>query len=185
MLSTWIFGRPLTVCLTVSCFLNCGRLEFLASIGLGFRWYLSNHLQCVDISNSHSDLLTVLSGVPQGPMLFVIYINDIPLRHWHVNSLIFLFPNDAKLCKGIHYVTDSTLLKHDLHTLHVWSLENHHQFHISKCVSLSSNCKFNTTYTIDFNFYHSWILIVAWEFCFLQLISLRVLILTIYTFHGI
>ena len=40
-----------------------------------FRCYLSNRLQCVTISNSHSDLLPVLSGVPQGsilgPMLFI------------------------------------------------------------------------------------------------------------------
>ena len=31
----------------------------------------------------------------------------------------------------------------------LWSLENHLQFNISKCVSLSINQKFNTTYTID------------------------------------
>ena len=136
---------------------HCELLLKLWKIGISgklwnwFRCYLSNRLQCVTISNSHSDLLPVLSGVPQGsilgPMLFIIYINDMPLTcHF---SKIFLFADDAKLCKGIPYVTDSTLLQHDLHNLQVWSLENHLQFNISKCVSLSINRKFNTTYTID------------------------------------
>ena len=56
-------------------------------------------------------------------MLFIIYINDMPLTCRF--SKIFLFADDAKLCKGIPHVTDSTLLQHDLHNLQVWSLENH------------------------------------------------------------
>ena len=68
---------------------HCELLFKLWKIGISgklwnwFRCYLSNRLQCVTISNSRSDLLPVLSGVPQGsilgPMLFIIYINDMPL----------------------------------------------------------------------------------------------------------
>ena len=50
---------------------------------------------------------------------------------------MFLFADDAKLCEGIPYVTDSILLQRDLHNLQVWSLGNHLQFNISKYVSLS------------------------------------------------
>ena len=108
--------------------------------------YFQSPAVCVSISNSHLDLLPVLSEAPQGsilgPMLFIIYINDMPLTYQF--SKIFLFADDAKLCKGIPFVTDSTLLQHNLlaDNLQVWSLENHYQFNISKCVSLSISHNF-------------------------------------------
>ena len=46
-----------------------------------FKSYLSKRPQCVKIGNSISDSLDILCGVPQGsilgPILFLLYINDI------------------------------------------------------------------------------------------------------------
>ncbi len=65
---------------------------------LWFKNYLLNRKQFVTIENFNSTLLSILIGVPQGsilgPLLFLIYINDLPL---HSNLLSYLFADDTAL----------------------------------------------------------------------------------------
>ena len=68
-----------------------------------FEAYLSDRLQCVTINNCLSQVLPVTSGVPQGsilgPLLFVIYINDLPDSI--KDSQIFMYADDTKCGKTI------------------------------------------------------------------------------------
>jgi len=68
---------------------------------LWFKNYLSNRKQFVSIDGQNSSLLDIVIGVPQGsilgPLLFIIYINDLPLYSTMDDSL---FADDTTLLKS-------------------------------------------------------------------------------------
>ena len=92
-----------------------------------FECYLTNRIQRVSVNNYLSTPLPVISGVPQGsilgPLLFLIYINDLPSVV--TSSKVLLFANDAKCYKTIHNLSDIHLLQLDLDSLTNWSQTNH------------------------------------------------------------
>ena len=63
------------------------------------------------INDCRSKSVPVTSEIPQGnilgPLLFVIYINDLPDG---INSSVYLFPNDAKIYKSINLLNDQDTL---------------------------------------------------------------------------
>ena len=69
-----------------------------------FTSYLPGRKQRVTISGSTSEWLSVTSGVPQGsilgPLLFLIYVNDLPLCV--KDTIVVLFADDCKCLKNIH-----------------------------------------------------------------------------------
>ena len=62
------------------------------------RSFLSNRKQLVRIGNEKSSLKCIQCGVPQGsvlgPLLFILYVNDLPS---FVNSDVKLFADDTTI----------------------------------------------------------------------------------------
>ena len=67
--------------------------------------------------------LLVLSGIPQGsilgPLLFIIFINDLP-QICNSLSLIFLYADDAKLFSHIKSAADNVDLQNAITKLQLW-----------------------------------------------------------------
>ena len=108
-----------------------------------FKGYLLNRTQCVRINNAISSSLPVISGVPQGsilgPLLFLIFINDLPVSV--TNSHLFLFADDAKCLKQIDNVEDHHKLQQDLQNLTSWSEKWNLHFNEKKSVLLRYNSR--------------------------------------------
>ena len=80
------------------------------------RGFLINCLQRVVINGCYSEWLPVISGVPQGsvlgPLLFLLYVND--LQEAVLYSELNVFADDVALYKEIKSSVDCDLLQEDL-----------------------------------------------------------------------
>ena len=95
------------------------KLKFYGITGQLLRWfksYLFNRWQCVRINQSISQLLSVLSGLPQGsilgPLLFILYTNDLPGCLSTTTS--FSFGDDTKILLKIQASEDERLMQKDI-----------------------------------------------------------------------
>ena len=88
-------------------------------IGNWINDFLTDRTQLVRVNSDRSVPVTVLSGFPQGsvlgPILFVIFIDDLPDV---VNSIMYLFADDTKLIE-MHYWSKIWLIKFNLEKCHI------------------------------------------------------------------
>ena len=98
--------------------------------------YLSDRNQCVVIGGFESDISPVTSGVPQGsilgPLLFVLFINDMVSCVGN-NTNIALYADDTKIWREISCWSDHEILQNDINSLHNWATRNKMKFHPQKC----------------------------------------------------
>ena len=96
--------------------------------------FLSGRTQKVVLDGHCSQNVPVTSGVPQssvlGPILFLIFINDISQG---ISSQMRFFADDTIIYRQISTHSDSEALQEDLKTLENWSRVWQMEFHPSKC----------------------------------------------------
>ena len=70
-----------------------------------FESYLSGRQQFVSIDGQRSDSLLIKQGVPQGsvlgPILFLLFVNDIPLHL--TNSTVDIYADDTTITASAHF----------------------------------------------------------------------------------
>jgi len=119
------------------------------------RSFLAQRSQRVSVQGAKSSSIHVTSGVPQGsvmgPLLFLLFINDIADN---IDSQIRLFADDTILYREIWSQADHQIVQSDIDKLYTWSKLWKLDFNISKCKIIPMSLKRNTenfVYTINNN----------------------------------
>ena len=81
-----------------------------------------------------------------GPLLFLIFIDDLPQQV--LFSLLALFADDTKCYKTTVDAIDSIQLQEDLNLLNTWSIDTNLLFNVSKIFHMNFKAQFTTTYFI-------------------------------------
>ena len=93
--------------------------------------FLNNRSQYVKVGKEYSETVGVTSGIPQGsilgPILFLIFINDLPEC---INSICNIFADDTKIYDVSH---KHEKIQEDLNSVLNWSNTWQLHFNMSKC----------------------------------------------------
>ena len=113
---------------------------------LWFKSYLSHRKQCCKVNGKLSDFGEVTCGVPQGsclgPLLFIIYINDLPLSIKH--SQVNMYADETSLSfSSKNILTINERVNEDLKCLKIWLAGNKLSINVAKTNSLVIGCRKN------------------------------------------
>lgn len=104
--------------------------------------YLRERRQYVVVSGAASTIADVTSGVPQGsvlgPLLFLLYINDI---NENVTSCMRMFADDCVLYKKITCESDNQIVQNDLDAIYTWCEKWGMKLNLDKTVSMTFSRK--------------------------------------------
>ena len=118
-----------------------GKLKSIGVIGPSLRWlssYLNSRLITTSVNHVDSPTKPISSGVPQGsvlgPLLFLIYMSELPLSV--KKSTCALFVDDTLLhssgCKPWHVPLPCCDLQQDVNAVHLWSTKLNTLFNATK-----------------------------------------------------
>ena len=116
------------------------KLHYYGIQGKTLGWinsWLTERSQRVVVDGEASSLVKVTSGVPQGtvlgPLMFLLFINDI---HQNFDSNLRLFADDAQSYRSIDTVNDCIILQNDIDKLVSWHKSWEMQFNVTKCYTI-------------------------------------------------
>ena len=113
------------------------KLRLIGVSGSLLKWfenYLSNRNQRVVLNGQESMILNTNAGVPQGtilgPLLFLIFINDIEDG---ICSELFIFADDTTLARAYNSLKEAeSCLNKDLSTISLWASKWMVNFNVKK-----------------------------------------------------
>ena len=133
------------------------KLHYYGIRGTALKWfqsYLHDRMQCTEIGNTQSEIDYVKCGVPQGsilgPLLFLLYINDIV----HSSELLrfTLFADDTSLFYSHKSAQQATkILNDELAKISNWLAANKLSLNVGKSKLLVFNNKKNIKIDITLN----------------------------------
>lgn len=131
--------------------MKLSRLNIHSKIITWITSFLTNRYQFVSVSGQSSALTKVKSGVPQGsvlgPILFLIYINDISKN---IYSTVRLFADDCVLYRQINTSEDSNILQADLSKISLWCEQWQMEINVSKTKAMTFTRSSNVQFTSYF-----------------------------------
>ena len=133
--------------------LHCTNSRVKAIILKWFASILNGRKQRVKIGHSYSDYTNVASGVPQvsctGPLLFILYINDLPdYNYSDMNTDISLFADDSKISTVLTDVSERSTMQERINQF--MERADRWQLKIAehKCCVLTHGCDILPTYNL-------------------------------------
>ena len=116
-----------------------------------YKLYLKNRVQRVKVNDQYSNFTKVTSGIPHGyvigPLLFLIYINDLPTI-FKPQIITSLFSDDAKISIIYKSTVDRKVLQSGLFELSSWMCKWDLELAIRKCSITFGNIN-TPLYTIN------------------------------------